>query len=248
VSRVEPKDIVSGSTHKTVQMTTDRGKQQVDLALFKNGEQKEIWMYVKSEQKRQKERSINEKLQERFEEDMQQAADALHKKGGIKNIYKVWQRIGRIKDAITWSYQPPQQSTTKQQGIYFIRTNIEQAEEKLIWDIYNTIRTVESTFRCLKTDLNVRPVFHQNEERIKSHIYLTLLAYQLANTIRHMLKQAGIYHSWSTIVKMMHTQRMTTETIELRTPTIANTEQKQIYKATNCKATKPATKKYVVYH
>ena len=147
---------------------------------------------------------------------MQKAADALHKKGGIKNIYKVWQRLGRIKEkhkrvsahyqieveqkealatAISWNYQPLPPTTNKQEGIYFIRTNIEQAQEKLVWDIYNTLRNVESTFRCLKTDLNVRPIYHQNDERIKSHIYLTLLAYQMVNTIRYMLKQAGIYHS-----------------------------------------------------
>ena len=87
---------------------------------------------------------------------MQKAADALHKKGGIKNIYKVWQRLGRIKEkhkrvsahyqikveqkealatAISWNYQPLPPTTNKQEGIYFIRTNIEQAPEKLTTDL-----------------------------------------------------------------------------------------------------------------
>lgn len=78
------------------------------------------------------------------------------------------------------------------------------------WQIYNTIREVKATFRCLKSDLQIRPVHHQNDARIESHIYLTILAYQLVNTIRYMFKKENIHHDWKNIVRIMSTQTIQT--------------------------------------
>ena len=74
-----------------------------------------------------------------------------------------------------------------------------------MWNVYNTVREVESTFRCLKTDLQLRPVHHQKDGRIESHLYLAILAYQLVNTIRFMLKEKGITSDWRNIVRIMNT-------------------------------------------
>jgi len=64
------------------------------------------------------------------------------------------------------------------------------ASEEEIWGIYNTIREVESTFRCLKTDLRLRPVHHQEDRYCEAHLHLGLLAYQIVAPIRYMLKKA----------------------------------------------------------
>ncbi|MGY8916592.1 MAG: hypothetical protein ACKVJF_16100, partial [Flavobacteriales bacterium] len=110
-------------------------------------------------------------------------------------------------------------------------------------------------FRCLKSDLGIRPVFHQKDERIESHIYLTILAYQLVNTIRHMLKEKGINHDWKNILRIMSTHTIQTielptdkKTIHLRKPSKPIKEVQQIYSATGCEETQKAIKKYVVYH
>jgi transposase len=50
--------------------------------------------------------------------------------------------------------------------------------------IYNTIREIESTFRCLKTDLDVRPIYHQKDENSEAHLFIGIVAYQLAHGIR----------------------------------------------------------------
>ncbi len=73
-------------------------------------------------------------------------------------------------------------------GVYFIRTNLEGMIDKNIWNIYNTIREVESTFGCLKTDLRIRPIFHQKDKYSTAHIHLGLMAYQIVAVIRHRLK------------------------------------------------------------
>ena len=109
--------------------------------------------------------------------------------------------------------------------------------------------------RCLKTDLNLRPIHHQNDGRIQAHIYLTILAYQLVHTIRHMLKQSGLHYDWNNFVRLMNTQ--TIQTVELSTPTkcirirkpsVPIAQVRQIYKATGCTETQKPVKKYEVYH
>jgi transposase len=95
-----------------------------------------------------------------------------------------------------WEFVENKIKQDKSRGVYFIRTNHDTTSESKLWDVYNTIREVEATFRGLKTDLNIRPVHHQNDDRIDAHMYLTILAYQLVNTIRHMLKNNGINHGW----------------------------------------------------
>ncbi len=148
-------------------------------------------------------------------------------------------------------------------GVYFIRTNYDSPNEKELWDIYHTIREVEATFRCLKSDLNIRPLHHQLDHRIESHnscralrgIYLTMLAYQMVNTIRYMLKQKSINHDWSNIVRIMNTHTIQTihlptptKTIHLRAPAKPIQEVHQIYQATGTTNTMTSKEKYVVYH
>jgi len=160
-----------------------------------------------------------------------------------------------VATALRWTLQTKKTKEDKNKGVYFIRTNYKDPNEKELWDIYNTIREVEATFRCLKTDLNIRPIHHQKDHRIKSHIYLTILAYQLVNTIRHMLKEQNIHHHWNNIVRIMSTQTIQTielptdkKNIHIRKPSKPIQEAQQIYKATKCKETQTPIKKYVVYH
>jgi len=98
-------------------------------------------------------------------------------------------------------------------------------------------------------------VHHQKDERIEAHIYLTILAYQLVNTIGHMLKKEGIHHDWRNITRIMATQTLQTielptdkKNIHLRKPSKPIKEAQAIYTATGCEQTQKPIKKYVVYH
>ncbi len=53
----------------------------------------------------------------------------------------------------------------KKAGIYFLRTTINENDEKTLWDIYNIIREIEYTFRVLKTDLDLRSIYHKNDKK-----------------------------------------------------------------------------------
>ncbi|MEJ7827845.1 MAG: hypothetical protein WKF91_06610 [Segetibacter sp.] len=92
-------------------------------------------------------------------------------------------------------------------GVYFLRTNLEETDEALEWMIYNTIREIESTFRILKTDLDLRPVYHKNDASTMAHLHLGMLAYWLVNTIRYQLKKVGINDDWKEIKRKATTQK-----------------------------------------
>ena len=92
-------------------------------------------------------------------------------------------------------------------GIYFLRINLEDTGEALEWMIYNTIREIESTFRTLKADLDLRPIYHKNDDATMAHLHLGLLAYWLVNTIRHQLKQSDINDDWKEIKRKTSTQK-----------------------------------------
>lgn len=76
---------------------TNRGKNQVQLTIFKPKNLNDTWMYIQSEAKRKKETSMNDKLKQRFEEDLATIKKALSSKSVTKKINKVWERIGRAK-------------------------------------------------------------------------------------------------------------------------------------------------------
>ena len=83
------------------------------------------------------------------------------------------------------------QEANEKLGVYFLRTNLEHTDEALEWMIYKTIREIESTFRILKTYLDLRPIYRKNDSSTMAHLHLGLLAYWLVNTIRYQLKKSG---------------------------------------------------------
>lgn len=276
VSRTRIKDYPAEVTDpKSIQLT-NRDKSHVALSIFQAPGYADTWMYVESAGKKKKEESINVKLKARFEEELDAIERSFSKKGGTKKINKVWERIGRVKEkynhvssryelkvfeengvatALTWTIKPNKLKYDNSKGVYFIRTNYHSTSEEELWKVYNIIREVEATFRSLKTDLNIRPVHHQNDNRVESHIYLTILAYQLVNSIRFMLKNAGINYDWQNIKRIMSTQKVQTvilpmdkKIIYLRKPSVPIKEVKQIYDVTGCVNPQAIIRKYVVYH
>ncbi len=108
-----------------------------------------------------------------------------------------------------------------------------------VWKTYMLLTRVENAFRDIKGPLAARPVFHQLERRVETHIFICVLAYHLLVTIEKFLEQAGINHSWKTIRKELSSHQIVTasmkakngSTLVIRQGTVANKEQKQIYKA-----------------
>ena len=78
---------------------------------------------------------------------------------------------------------------------------------------YTMLTDLEAVFRSLKSELGMRPVYHQKTDRVEGHIFITLLAYNLVHQIRLKLKARGINDSWETIRTTLSTQMRTTATL-----------------------------------
>ena len=100
---------------------------------------------------------------------------------------------------------------------------------------------VEEGFRCLKSELGLRPVYHQVTRRVEGHLFITVIAYHIMQTILYQLRQKGINIRWKTLRQEMATQvRVTTSMkakdgrqIRVRSSTVAEPTQKDVYRALN---------------
>jgi len=232
VMRGKLKEYQAAKNSDNVVTITDRRDNPIELLLVESQGIDDTLLYVRSQRKAAKEISMHERFTSHFEEGLQQILRGIKSKGGTKVIEKVWERIGRLKQKypsahrffeldvpeengkatdLKWKKIIPK--ARKEEGVYFLRTSEKNIDEKGFWDIYNTIREIEATFMVLKSDLNLRPVFHQMDEATNAHLFLAVLAYQMVNTIRHQLKAQDIRHNWSNIVRIMNTQKAGTVTM-----------------------------------
>ena len=83
-----------------------------------------------------------------------------------------------------------------------------------IW--WKTGRKPRSVFRSLKTDLGLRPVFHQIDRRVEGHLFISVLAYHFVHMLRLRLKAKGIDDSWETLRQTMAAQQRVTVTMQRR--------------------------------
>jgi len=130
--------------------------------------------------------------------------------------------IRKVK-SITWKIKKDIEPNTES-GTYFVRTSLPMSEE-MTWMIYNIIREIEYSFRTLKTDLDLRPIYHKKDNATMAHLNLGLLAYWVVNTVRYQLKRtenevdkkqeiakdeidtAPINFQWKEIIRIMNTQK-----------------------------------------
>ena len=201
------------STEKTIK---DKRGQKIHLIEANVDDCSDYYLKVKSEAKELKEKSMNEQFRARFLEGLMTISASLDKKSGIKTRDKVSERIGRLKQkypSISKFYsvdleineenivtkithqELKKEESKSREGVYFLRTSLKMENEETVWQCYNTIREIESSFRCLKTDLDLRPIYHQNDDATMAHLHLGILSYWLVNTVRFQLKTKKINHS-----------------------------------------------------
>ena len=261
VSRVNPKDYKILS-EKAITITDNRDN-EIALTKVKADDKEDNFLHVKSAQKQKKEESMDAKLTKRLETHLQEIKDKLSKKGTVKKTEKIHEKVGRIKGKLSrvgWLYDikytedkekgiitdiswERQKGKEKPKGEYFLRYTKNAISEDDIWQVYNLTREVESVFRVLKTDLDIRPVYHQKDAYIEPHIWLGIIAYQVVNYIRRSLKNSNITYSWTTILEKMNTMQSSivsvnndkNEKLYIKLCTRPTTAQKNIFDSLNFK-------------
>ena len=222
----------------------------------------EIELYCHSERREAKDQAINERFISRFEQELDYLAQGLDQPRRLKNAKKVSEKIGRLrqkyaraaknyaittqnderdKNTIALNYQRIKQEdeTDGDLGVYCLRSSHKDWDESKLWHTYTLLTDLEAVFRSLKSELGMRPVYHQKTQRVEGHIFITLLAYNLVHQIRLKLKAKGINDSWETIRTTLSTQMRTTvslrggegELIHLRKSSYPSAEQQVLMQA-----------------
>ena len=279
VSRTKLKDYQPVQQGKETYLLT-KSKKIIRLSAVQSEKYTDSFLKVESPAKGMKEQGIKNRLEQGYEDQLNLIKQSLSKPRGIKKVGKVYQRIGRAKQKypsihqlynisldidsatetvknIYWQKDMIKaEEANNKIGIYFLRTNLAGTDEALEWMIYNTIREIESTFRILKTDLDLRPIYHKNDASTMAHLHLGLLAYWLVNTIRYQLKQSGINDDWKEIKRKTSTQKSVVTTaqnsydkiIQIKRCTEPTEDLKQIHKALKHQKSKPFKQiKFVVH-
>jgi len=229
-----------------------------------NKETKEIELFVHSKAKELKENSMQTRVQTLLIEKLQYLKDGLTIKRRTKDYEKVVESIGRLKERystvaqyynieikkdeksknaidIIWSEKQSLDNKSALNGVYCLRSNCIDLDETTLWKTYTTLTDLEAVFKSLKSELGLRPIFHQKQSRVDGHLFITLLAYSIVHTIRYKLKKKGIHYSWDTIKAILQTRdRITTSmkckdgsTLYIRQSTELNEMQREIYDALN---------------
>lgn len=173
---------------------------------------------------------------------------------GKKKGKEAAQEKRRVATSMKWSLKEGVDINARS-GVYFLRTSLEANSEAVLWQCYNIIREIEATFRTLKTELDLRPIYHQKDENTMAHLHLGLLAYWVVNTVRHQLKLKGYNHDWREIVRTMNTQKAVTtlaqnvqdQVIIIRRCSEPNQKVRMIYDALKYKYTPFIKRKSVVH-
>lgn len=197
----------------------------------------EVFLYCHSPARAEKDKAIDTKKAERFEEELKKLADGLARPRTTKDPGKLHERIGRIKEryaraaqhyaiemtldeagkaatGITWKKTPKPGTALTDPGVYCLRTTLTAPSDAELWKTYSMLTNLEAVFRSLKTDVGLRPVFHQTESRVDAHLFLSLLAYILVHTIRTQLKASGMNDSWDKLRSVLSSQVRITTTVQ----------------------------------
>lgn len=205
----------------------------IQAGLVNNLDTQELGLYCHSTAKELKETGIKTRFERRFEEGLKKIQIALTKKGGVKRYEKVLEKIGRLKErykrvarryeitvekddatdrvtSVTWQ----QKEKEDRSGFYCLRSNRLDFKEQKLFDIFVMLTDIEEAFRSMKSELGLRPVYHQKEHRADGHLFITVLAYHVLHTIRRKLARHDITDSWATIRKALSTHERISTTIK----------------------------------
>ena len=181
-------------------------------------------LHVVSEGRRLTDAAILEKQRERFETGLQRLHDGLTIPMRMKRYDRVLEAVGRLKERYPRAAKHYTVSVGEGEGpnatsVTFTRRarfagddagSCVMRTSQTGWDIEKILRTywkltgIEATFRELKTELSLRPIWHQKEQRIQAHLFIAVLAYHAVHLTRTRLRSAGIKLRWEGVRNRMN--------------------------------------------
>ncbi|HEX4716233.1 MAG TPA: IS1634 family transposase, partial [Ktedonobacteraceae bacterium] len=169
----------------------------------------ETYVLCRTTGRKEKEQAIRE----RFSTHMEKALRALEHSiasGRLKDRNKMERQLGRIQARhpqvndlftvelrdtpqgarLSWQIRAERLAWRElREGAYLLRTNLRVESPAELWSKYMQLTEAEAAFRALKSELSIRPLFHQKEPRVKAHVLVAFLGYALWVSLKHQLKR-----------------------------------------------------------
>jgi len=172
----------------------------------------ETFILCRSQDRRKKEQAIHERFEKRIEEGLKKIEATCSKRKC--DAITIAKRVGRLlgqnsraaglfethviktvdgRTKLLWhKVEAWRNWAALSEGCYMLRTNINDWSGEELWKAYMQLTDAEAAFRIHKSDLRIRPVWHQKAERVQAHILVCFLAYVLWKTLAKMCKTAGL--------------------------------------------------------
>jgi transposase len=169
----------------------------------------ETFILCRTAGRKEKEKAIRSRFCGRMQDALQRLAKSIET-GRLKDRNKMERRLGRIQAShpqvsdlydvalretregvrLQWSIKEDRKLWHGlREGAYMLRTNLQAGTAEELWSRYMQLTEVEASFRALKSELSIRPLFHQLESRVKAHVMVAFLGYALWVTLKHLLKR-----------------------------------------------------------
>lgn len=199
-----PKARVTKYEKQWLNLPWQKVRDSVEVKLF--SQDSEMYVLAKSEGRQQKEIAIRRKKLARLLRKLRRMRKSLPKRdqlllriGAAKT--EAGRAFGFVKIRVpgkdeevtreTFTFHTDKVKLKEAQlrdGHYLLRTNMVAEDPTVLWDRYMQLTQIEAAFKCLKSELGIRPIYHQLEHRVEAHILVAFLAYCLSVTLKYRLR------------------------------------------------------------
>ncbi len=186
-------------------------REGVEVKLCPGPDGKETFILCRSAQRREKEKAMHERFEGRIEAGLEKIAEACRKHPRKASVIE--RRIGRLLERnsraaglftvgvkeqagraeVVWSkVETWREWSSLSEGCYLLRSNIPDWSAQELWEAYIQLTQAEAAFHIHKSDLSLRPIWHQRSERVQAHILVCFLAYVIWKALGGMCRRAGL--------------------------------------------------------
>lgn len=226
-----PRGRLSKLEKEFLRLPWSKVKEAVEVKLLPR--EGELYILARSEGRRQKERAIRrrrlKRLWQRLHELQGQSLtrdELLLKLGAAKAEAGRAYRLVEVQvptaeqpvNAETFTFalrKDKLRQAFRGEGHYLLRSNLSGEDPALLWQHYVQLTEIEAVFRDLKSDLAIRPIFHQKDLRIEAHVFVSFLAYCLYVTLRQRLRALAPGLTPRAVMEKMTALQM----VDVRVPT-----------------------------
>ena len=190
----------------------DRIREGLEVKLCESPNGEETFILCRSDQRREKEKAIHERFEKRIESGLRGIEESCRKRNYKLGVIE--RRVGRLlgrNNRAAGLFEVEVKSGSKgrtqlkwrkveawrrwaelSEGCYLLRTNVKDWTAEELWKAYIQLTEAEAAFRIQKSDLRIRPIWHQRRNRVEAHILVCFLAYVLWKTLAQRCQRAGL--------------------------------------------------------